>query len=214
MQALHAKPRWASSRRARIAALVVSLLVVCGAAWPFLWKLLDAERGAPPNVYLLNFSPVRQPAVVSAEEAGLKDDDEVIGVSAEGRHRAYLLSALLPLGGHVVNDLVGEVPVTVAYCDRSDCTKVFTSPSGAPAHNMTVGGWDNRFGGQALLLRIGFSRYRQDNQELVAGDVKPFPYAPSDFVRTTWGRWRQEHPDTDVYLGKRTLPHRPEVPGN
>jgi hypothetical protein len=30
---------------------------------------------------------------------------------------------------------------------------------------------------------------------------EPFPYPTHPLVRRTWGEWRREHPDTDLYLG-------------
>src|SRR5262245_60665997 len=49
---------------------------------------------------------LRQPPTVPAATADVPDDAEVLGVSAGGRHRAYLVTALSRLRSHVVNDLL------------------------------------------------------------------------------------------------------------
>jgi hypothetical protein len=59
--------------------------------------------------------PLDNPAMVAAEEAGyLVDDDLVFGLEIDGDARAYPLRIL---GWHeMMNDVVGGVPVALAYC--------------------------------------------------------------------------------------------------
>ena len=62
-------------------------------------------------------------------------DQPVIGVTAGGRHRAYLVRALsLGAKSHIVNDVVGGVPVSVTYCDIYTCTRLFIEASAPLAH--------------------------------------------------------------------------------
>jgi hypothetical protein len=129
----------------------------------------------------------------------------VIGVTAGNRHRAYAIAALWNIDDHVVNDVVGGVPVTVAYCNRTECTKVFTSPSGNQPLEVAVGGFVGTPGSSldgAMLLRLGSSYYLQDTGEQLSG-WSSFPYPEAEFERTTWGKWRKAHPDTDVVSGPR-----------
>ena len=67
--------------------------------------------------------PIDRPA----DQAGLPEDAAVIGVVVDGKARAYALRSLRHLQQHVVNDLVGGVPITVAHCDVTGCTHVYAS---------------------------------------------------------------------------------------
>lgn len=60
------------------------------------------------------FLPATDPQVVSRAEAYfLKLDDEVFGVFEGGKARAYPITMLSY--HHVVNDIVGGVPIAVTY---------------------------------------------------------------------------------------------------
>src|SRR5262249_40992062 len=120
---------------------------------------------------------------------------------------AYVLGAFYSPERHVVNDLLGGKPITVTYCDVTDCLAVFIDPDSKGPLGIAVGGWlgkreRGRYIGSLLLL-VGSSRYRQDTgQPLANRDDESFPYIRKDFVRTTWNEWREAHPDTDVYVGE------------
>jgi hypothetical protein len=140
------------------------------------------------------------------------DSTPVIGVSADGRHRAYVLTAFMRPDSHVYNDLLGDVPVTVTFCDLDNRVQVFTAPSRGRPLDVTVGGSDSCRPRKMLLgVKSARTRYWQDTGLPLDDDAaSPFPYARTESVRTTWGEWRQAHPDTDVYVGK--LPFTPTDP--
>jgi hypothetical protein len=141
---------------------------------------------------------LRRPPTRPAALAGLADDSPVIGVLAGGRPRAYLLGAMTQRAHHVVDDVVGETPVTVTYCDQADCVRVFTADTPGKPLPIDLGGWD----GKAMLLRVDGVFYRQDTGKgHSSGGLRDFPYAPLPFERTTWGVWKEAHPDTDVFTG-------------
>jgi hypothetical protein len=101
----------------------------------------------------------------------------------------------------IANDLLGAVPVTVTYCDVSDCVRVFSGPGQGRRLRVALGGWDRRRP-KSMLLRIGSDMYWQDTgQPLEDETTAAFPYRTLDFVRTTWREWREAHPDTDAYIG-------------
>ena len=88
---------------------------------------------------------------------------------------------------HVINDVVGQVPVTVSYCNRTDCVRVFTT--GDDSHqplDVGVGG----FADGKMLLHLAHRNFRQDSREI--------PLPSLEFERTTWKSWKTAHPDTDV----------------
>src|SRR5262245_44762992 len=126
------------------------------------------------------------------------DNYPVIGVSIGNQHRAYTLQALFQPDSHVINDWLGDAPVSVTYCDLGDCVRVFTAPGrDRPLDISTAGGT-----GRRMWLRVGEHRYWQDSGLPVDSDLHmPFPYADTKYVRTTLGEWLKLHPDSDVQLG-------------
>jgi hypothetical protein len=171
----------------------------------FPWRRVF-EKKHPLDYALLIKPAVQTPETRPASEVDIPDDAVVIGVEAGGRHRAYLLEALVRPQSHVINDLLGGIPVTVSYCDMTESIVVHSDPNGNQPLEIAVGGWQGHYvagkpqGG--MLLRLGSSWYRQDTglQPLNPGDP-PFPYPKSDFTRTTWKEWSYEHKDTDVFVG-------------
>jgi hypothetical protein len=185
-----ARPAWA-----RTAVLIALLVVVCGAVARMAWQLSYSigPTNGPETTSAAQVMPaLSQPA----------DSAPVIGVSAAGRHRAYLLQAFLRADRHVYNDLLGDVPVSVTYCDLDDCTKVFTGPAQDRPLDIAVGGADASRP-RKMLLRAGSKLYWQDTRKALEGDpADSFPYTEIQFERTTWGQWRKAHPDTELYTGE------------
>jgi len=142
---------------------------------------------------------IQEPAALPAIEAGeMGDREPIVGVSAGGRHRAYLVAALAkgPMS-HIVNDVVGGVPVSVTHCDIHLCTRVFTG--GVPGEPLDLAQGGLKAG--SMVLRSGGHRYRQDSYAPLEAESPAFPYDAYPGDVTTWGAWRQRFPDTDVYLG-------------
>lgn len=139
-----------------------------------------------------------RPPTVKAADAGLADDELVIGVLAKGKPRAYRRSALAGMTHHVVNDVVGDTPVTVAHCDRSGCSRVYTSNGTEPLRLMT-GGYLN-----GMLVYLDGVFYELESGRSPDPTAGSIPYLSFGFEEMTWGKWRAAHPDTDVYVGSPT----------
>jgi hypothetical protein len=142
----------------------------------------------------------RRPVALSAAAALLPDDAEVIGVTVAGHARAYLLRSVAGhFLRHVVNDVVGGCPITVTYCDRSNCSQVFTGPpTGAPL-DVPIGYWSEEHG---LVFRIDGVDYAQKTGANLTSPGGPdIPYTVLPHVRTSWREWREAHPDTDIFTG-------------
>jgi len=139
-----------------------------------------------------------RPPTVPATVAQLGSDELVIGVKVHDRTRAYRRAAFVPVLDHVVNDVIDGVPVSVTYCDRCDCTRVFTGDGSEPLELVAAAFQEG------LLLRVRGRLYRQDTGEPADHSGSEFPYWTMEFEQTTWMEWRAENPETDVYLGRPT----------
>jgi hypothetical protein len=151
----------------------------------------DPNAVMPPTPFIT--PPINTPPTISASQATLKDDEEVIGVIVKGKPRAYRLSAFAGPFYHVVNDLLEGIPVSVTHCDQTKCTRVFTNEGKEPLA-LKLGGFDG-----SMLLYVDGQFYTQDNRHPTNPSAPPFPYDAVEFEQTTWGKWRAAHPTTDVY---------------
>lgn len=129
------------------------------------------------------------PLLIPAEKATLADDARVIGVSAGGVDHAFSVETMSRMNSHVVNDLLGTQPISVTYCDRTDCARVLTREEGTEPIPLDLGGWMQ--GSMALRYRQKF--YPQLDESL--------PLQNHDFELTTWKAWRDAHPETLLYIG-------------
>jgi hypothetical protein len=131
----------------------------------------------------------QMPDVVAANAANLMDDTPVVGACIGDQARAYSLEGMSGPATHVVNDCIDTMPVTVAYCDVSDCARVFSSPELEGPLSLRVAGWM----GTQMGVALGAEFYMLDSPEI--------PLMHLDFERTTWGEWKQRFPGTDVFIG-------------
>jgi hypothetical protein len=101
---------------------------------------------------------------------------------------------------HIINDLIGGVPVSVAYCDLNDCTRVYTSRRKTKPLDVAQAGFHDDGG---MILKIEGVYYRQQSGDPMEADpgVPPLPYQGHPGIRTTWKQWKKLHPNTDVYVG-------------
>jgi hypothetical protein len=132
----------------------------------------------------------------SEAEASLSDDETVIGIERGGRARAYPLAIL---DWHeIVNDEFAG-PLLVTYCPLCG--------SGVTADRL-VDGAETTFGVSGLLWRSDLVMYDEATESLwsqVLGRAIRGPetgerlsLVPSTF--TSWGEWRETHPDGEVLL--------------
>jgi len=152
----------------------------------------------------------RSSELIDKARLSLSDSAPVIGVSLNGKHRAYPIQLMMRPDQHVLNDLYGDQPLSVTYCDVDKCVRVFTDPSRKQRLDLNVGGSNASRAGK-LLLKVGERLYWQDSgAPLEATNKSSLPFTKVDHVETTWGKWRESHPDTDRYVGKgEFLPNEP-----
>jgi len=190
------------SARSWLAPLALAVLVAASAAVAVSYYRTESEIAkhdpdAKPKTGSPNMMPgIRKPATVPALAAHLPDDEPVIGVTVGERHRAYRVAALAPMISHVVNDVLGDTPVTVTYCNRSDCAEVFTADRvGQPLDVWSAGYVDG------LMLRMDGQFFMQKTRLPLDGG-RQVPLELMKHTRTTWKEWRDAHPDTDVFVGE------------
>ncbi len=167
-------------------------------------EVTHGNRGAwkpAKPLWTFEMPGLQKPQTLPATAVKIADSDEVIGVVAKGKPRAYWLEALKFPPWHVVNDVVAGAPVSVTYCDNTDCTRVYTSSDSSTPLDVNLGG----LYGAEMLLKVGGVRYLQaTGKPFEPGPgVPPLPYADHPWERMTWKEWRQRHPKTDVFIGQR-----------
>jgi hypothetical protein len=143
---------------------------------------------------------VDRPATLRREEARLPADAAVIGVVVDGKARAYALRSLRQLHQHVVNDVVSGVPLTVAYCDATDCARVYASRERSGPLDIRQAGF--RDGDMILLVDGVYYQHSSGKPIEPEPGSRPFPYEDYPWVRTTWKEWAKQHPETDLYAGE------------
>ncbi len=138
------------------------------------------------------------PKTLPAEKVDyLADTDPVFGASVNGSHRAYPLKIL---DWHEMsNDVIGGVPVTLAYCTLCGSGILYDS---------TQKGNTFKFGSSGLLYRSNKlmfddrngSLWSQQTGEPVLGDLVGYGIKLNvlPLVVTSWGEWKKRHPDTTV----------------
>ena len=112
--------------------IAVEAVVVLAVWWIERASLKAAEkvsRSIPadsPQPWLrMEMKGILRPPTLPADTAEVADNDEVIGVVAKGKARAYRIKALGDMRQHIVNDVVGGVPVSLAYCGLSQCVRAY-----------------------------------------------------------------------------------------
>jgi hypothetical protein len=150
--------------------------------------------GGPPKD---GIPPIDEPRFVNAADAGfLTDDDVVFGLVRDRQSRAY--PQLVLVWHEIVNDTFPSGPLTVTYCPLTGSTVAFsgTAPDGTAYTFGTSGDLVN----SNLLMydRQTDSRWPQILAQAITGDVEGAQLTEEPLVWTTWSRWRQAHPETEV----------------
>ena len=142
--------------------------------------------------------PLRNPAMIAADEAAYLDDDHIVfGISVNGDARAYPKRILA--WHEMFVDVVGGVPVAGVYCTLCGTVILFHTEHA---------GVDHALGTSGFLYRSNKLMYDQATQSLwstmrgtpVVGPLvgKGIVLERGSVVTTTWGEWRRRHPDSKV----------------
>ena len=125
----------------------------------------------------------------------MSDSDTVIGLEINGDARAYPIFILV--WHEIVNDKVGDTPVSVTYCPLCYTNQVF---------ERVIDGKEIEFGTSGKLYNsnlLMYDRYTESywSQALgtaVKGDLTGYQLNLIPFDVITWGDWKQLHPNTRV----------------
>lgn len=139
-----------------------------------------------------------------AQASYLQDDDEVFGVTINGDTRAYPLRIM---GWHeMFNDVVGGVPVSLAYCTLCGAGILFEgNHEDREKHGVTK---PFTFGSSGFLYQSNKLMYDRNTDSLwnqftgepVSGKLKDSGIALKirPVVITSWGEWKKQNPTTKV----------------
>ncbi|MHB1556330.1 MAG: DUF3179 domain-containing (seleno)protein [Isosphaeraceae bacterium] len=167
--------------------------------------------------------PIERPVIHLAADAAISPDELVVGVVVDGKARAYRLASLEGRTRHLVNDVIGGVPVSVAYCNWNGCARAYVGmPDTGPLKLRVTGLLDG-----AMVLESGDTLFFQTSDDLVDPVVlgsshnpvavakahrvaravasrlprSGLPFATLKSSIVTWKSWIAQHPGTDSYTG-------------
>lgn len=154
---------------------------------------LIVSGGPPPD----GIPSIDVPQFVAPEDADFitSDAEPVIALEINGDARAYPVQVLI--WHELVNDVVGDVPVTVAYCPLCNSALAFEREFGS--RTLT-------FGTSGSLYQSALVMYDRQTESLWAhftgqGVVGHFAGAQLTHVpvqTVSFGAWKQAHPDGKV----------------
>jgi hypothetical protein len=189
--------------------IAVNAVVILALLWGARLASLEAELNYGPQpktdrhvwINKSRMNPIVRPSTVRPGEAELPENDSVIGVVVDGNARAYALRSLRHLRQHVVNDLIGGVPISVTHCDVTECTHVYASRKRSEPLDIRQAGFRD---GQMILKIEGVYYGHSSGEPIEPGPgSRPLPYEGHPWTQTTWKEWRQQYPETDIYVDER-----------
>ena len=148
--------------------------------------------GPPPD----GIPPIDRPRFHRAGDVDfLKDTEPVLALQIGDDARAYPVQIMI--WHEIVNDVVGEMPVTVTYCPLCNS---------AVAYDRRVGGRVVDFGTSGRLYRSALVMYDRQTESLwshftgqaVAGALTGTKLELIPMATVSWADWRHAHPDGHV----------------
>ena len=172
-------------------------------------KSIPSEKTIAPRIDLKNLlsgGPPKDgipsldtPTFVSSNATPFSDEEIIVGVFLHGEARAYPYGIL---NWHeIVNDTIGDTPITVTLCPLCDTIPVFIRKVNGKKTTFGVSG---KLYQSCLVMydRLTDSLWSQPWGLAVAGKMvnTSLPRIPA--VKTTLGAWKKKHPQTTVLSEK------------
>ena len=125
----------------------------------------------------------------------MSDSDTVIGLEINGETKAYPIFILV--WHEIVNDIVGDTPVSVTYCPLCYTNQVF---------ERIIDGQEVEFGTSGKLYNSNLLMYDRFTESYwsqalgmaVTGELSGYQLDLVPFDVITWGDWKTLHPNTLV----------------
>ena len=149
------------------------------------------KGGGPPKD---GIPSIDDPAFVGVSDSGfMSDSDVVVGVRVNGEAKAYPLFILV--WHEIVNDNIGDLPISVTYCPLCYTSQVF---------ERVIDGQEVEFGTSGKLYnsnllmydRLTESYWSQALGLAVVGELSGYRLDLVPFDIITWGDWKALNPDT------------------
>lgn len=190
--------------------------VVGSLAYRFLLSVDSSSPGEPltpgENDYLESFNSnivtggppkdgipsIDRPKFISRQEADsfLRPEDIVFGIAFGGVVRAYPQRILV--WHEIVNDMLGGEPISITYCPLTGSQVAFRRR--LPGGSVTTFGTSGNLVNSNLLMydRLTDSNWPQILGTAINGPRRGQTLEEVPLVWTTWSRWREVRPETEV----------------
>ena len=135
--------------------------------------------------------------VPAAQAAFLSDSDVLLGIARGGVAKAYPAA---DVGQHgAVHDRMPDSPVAVTWCSICNTGVVFTAEAKGRVLHFDSTGIEGLIGGNEVFQdRETGSRWQQATGIAISGPLRGSRLELYPSVRTTWGEWKRQHPETLV----------------
>lgn len=142
--------------------------------------------------------PLRRPEMISVAEADYLEDDNIIfGIEINGDVRAYPKRILA--WHEMFTDIVGGIDVAGVYCTLCGTVIIYDTDYAGLNHELGTSGFLYRSN------KLMYDRQTQSLWNTLKGAPVLGPLVGKDIelnhhsvVTTTWGKWKETHPDTKV----------------
>ena len=142
--------------------------------------------------------PLRNPEMISAEEADyLSDDNIVFGIEINGDVRAYPKRILA--WHEMFTDTIGGVPIAGVYCTLCGTVIPYKTNSNGTQYTLGTSGFLYR-SNKLMYDKATQTLWSTTKGEPVVGPLvdKGIKLDYESVVTTTWGEWKRRHPNTTV----------------
>lgn len=142
------------------------------------------------NIFEIMFHPYPAPQFAAATAVPLDAEDRVLSVTIQGEDHAYPVRTM----GyhHIVNDVVGGVPIAVSYCTLCHTGLVWSRLVDGQTLYFRLAGINN---GNALLRDTATSSiWQQSTGQAIFGPLKGRQLALIHSDELRFALWRQENP--------------------
>jgi len=142
--------------------------------------------------------PLRGPDMISVKQADYLDDDDIVfGIEVNGDVRAYPKRILA--WHEMFVDTVGGVDVAGVYCTLCGTVILYETDAKGLPHTVGTSGFLYR-SNKLMYDKATQSLWNTIKGEPVLGPLvdKGIALTHQSVVTTTWGKWKELHPDTKV----------------